>query len=149
VSLLPGPALDALGILAGHPDLGPVAAEEDLPRLLPEGPLADLARDLCREPLPLDAVLARLAPIADARAVARVKGLAGSGRPATATAAERELRRAAVEAKIEGIRREQERLLALVARAGTPAPEELTREQLTLSSRRRDLERRREELRKP
>jgi len=149
VSLLPGPALDALGILAGHPDLGPVAAEEDLPRLLPEGPLAELARDLCREALPLDAVLARLAPIADARVVARVKGLAGPGRLATAAAAERELRRAVVEAKIEALRREQERLLALVARAGTPAPEDLTRDQLVLSSRRRDLEKRREELKRP
>jgi len=148
VSLLPGPALDALGILAGHPDLGPVAAEEGLPRLLPDEAIAELARDLCREPLPLEVVLARLSPVADARAVARVKGLAGPGRPASAAAAERELRRAIVEAKIEAIRRDQERLLALVARAGTPAPEELTREQLVLASRRRDLEKRREELRR-
>src|SRR5512137_880777 len=58
--LLPGPAVDALGILAGHPELGPVAIDEDLPRLFPEGPLSELARDLCREPVPLDAVLARL-----------------------------------------------------------------------------------------
>jgi DNA primase len=148
VSLLPGPALDALGILAGHPDLGPVAAEEELPRLLPDGALAELARDLCREPLPLEVILARLSPAADPRAVARVKGLAGPGRPASAAAAERELRRAVVEAKIEAIRRDQERLLALVARAGTPAPEDLTREQLVLASRRRDLEKRREELRR-
>ena len=148
VSLLPGPALDALGILAGHPDLGPVAAEEGLPRLLPDEAIAELARDLCREPLPLEVVLARLSPVADARAVARVRGLAGPGRPASAAAAERELRRAIVEAKIEAIRRDQERLLALVARAGTPAPEELTREQLVLASRRRDLEKRREELRR-
>jgi len=148
VSLLPGPALDALGILAGHPDLGPVAAEEGLPRLLPDEAIAELARDLCREPLPLEVVLARLSPVADARAVARVRGLAGPGRPASAAAAERELRRAIVEAKIEAIRRDQERLLALVARAGTPVPEELTREQLVLASRRRDLEKRREELRR-
>jgi DNA primase len=146
--LLPGPALDALGILAGYPDLGPVAAEEDLPRLLPEGPLAELARDLCREPLPVEAVLARLAPAADARALERVRGLAGPGRLRTAAEAERELRRAAVEAKIDAIRREQERLLALAARAGSPLPEELTREQLALQSRRRDLEKRREELRR-
>jgi DNA primase len=144
--LLPGPAVDALGILAGHPELGAVAAEEDLPRLFPEGPLADLARELCREQVPLDAVLARLEPAADARAVQRVRALASPPRPAAA--AERELRRAVVEAKIEAIRREQAQLLAMVARAGSPPPEDLTRDQLVLQRRRQDLERRREELRR-
>jgi len=143
---LPGPAVDALALLAGHPDLGPVAAEEDLPRLFPDGPLAELARDLCREPLPIEAVIERLGPVADARVLERVRNLAGPSRPERALA-ERELRRAAVEAKIEAIRREQGRLLAEVARAGTS--DELTRLQLTLQRRRVDLERRREELRKP
>jgi DNA primase len=139
--------VDALGILAGHPELAPVAVDEDLPRLFPDGPLSELARDLCREPVPLDAVLARLEPAADARAVQRVRALASPPRPAAE--AERELRRAAVEAKIEAIRREQARLLALVARAGSPPPEDLTRDQLVLQRRRVDLERRREELRRP
>ncbi len=40
-SLLPGPAADALGLLAAFPELGPVAEEEGLPQLLPQGPLAD------------------------------------------------------------------------------------------------------------
>jgi DNA primase len=138
--------VDALGILAGHPELGPVAAEEDLPRLFPEGPLAELARELCREPVALETLLARLEPAADARAVQRVRALASPPRPVAE--AERELRRAAVEAKIEAIRREQSHLLAQVARAGSPPPEDLTREQLVLQRRRVDLERRREELRR-
>jgi hypothetical protein len=53
-----------------------------------------------------------------------------------------------VEAKIEANRREQDRLLALVAKAGSPPPEDLTTEQLTLQRRRADLEKRREKLRR-
>jgi DNA primase len=146
--LLPGPAVDALGILAGHPGLGSVAAEEDLARLFPEGPLADLVRELCRDPIPLEDLLARLGPAADARAVQRVRALAGPAAP-RAEAAERELRRALVEAKLDAVRREQSRLLAQVARGGSPPSEDLTREQLILQRRRQDLEKRREELRRP
>ncbi len=145
--LLPGPAVDALGLLAAFPELGEVAAEEDLPRLFPEGPIAELARDLVREPMPIEAVLSRLAPVDDRGAVERVRRLAGPGRPKPEEA-ERELRRAAVEAKIEINRREQARLLALVAKAGSPPPEDLTAEQLALQRRRADLERRREKLRR-
>jgi DNA primase len=145
--LLPGPAVDALGILAAFPDLSEAASEEDLPRLFPEGPLADLARDLVREPLPLEDVLARLAPALDAGARARVKNLAGPGRPRPEEA-ERELRKSAVEAKIELIQREQDRLLAAIVKAGSPPPEDLTTEQLTLNRKRNDLEKRREKLRK-
>jgi len=145
--LLRGPALDALGLLAAFPELAEAAADEDLPRLFPEGPIAELARALIREPLPLEGVLSRLAPAADQAAVERVRGLAGPGRP-RAEDAERELRRAAVEAKIEANRREQDRLLALVAKAGSPPPEDLTTEQLTLQRRRADLEKRREKLRR-
>ena len=146
--LLPGPAVDALGILAGHPGLGPIAAEEDLARLFPEGPLAELVRELCRDPIPLEDLLARLGPVADARAVQRVRALAGPAAPRP-DAAERELRRALVEAKLDAVRREQSRLLAQVARGGSPPAEELTREQLILQRRRQELEKRREELRRP
>jgi DNA primase len=146
--LLPGPAVDALGILAGHPGLGPVAAEEDLARLFPEGPLAELVRALCRDPIPLAELLVRLGPAADARAVERVRALAGPATP-RADLAERELRRAVVEAKLDAIRREQSRLLALVAREGSPPSEDVTRDQLVLQRRRQDLEKRREELRRP
>ncbi|HET6923446.1 MAG TPA: DNA primase [Anaeromyxobacteraceae bacterium] len=145
--LLPGPAVDALGLLAAFPELAEAAADEDLSRLFPEGPIAELARALIREPLPLDGVLSRLAPAADRGAVERVRRLAGPGRP-RAEDAEREFRRAAVEAKIEANRREQDRLLALVAKAGSPPPEDLTTEQLALQRRRADLEKRREKLRR-
>ena len=119
--LLPGPAVDALGILAGHPGLGPIAAEEDLARLFPEGPLAELVRALCRDPIPLDELLARLGPAADDRAVERVRALAGPATP-RADMAERELRRAVVEAKLDAVRREQSRLLAQVAGGEPPPP---------------------------
>ena len=145
--LLPGPAVDALGILVGHPSLGPVAAEEDLARLFPEGPLAELVRDLCRDPVSLEAVLARLDPAADPRVGQRVRSLAGPAAP-HADAAEREFRRAVVEAKIEGIRRDLSRLEALVARAGAAGADDSTNEYLTLQRRRLDLEKRREELRR-
>ncbi len=145
--LLPGPAVDALGLLAAFPELAEAAADEDLPRLFPEGPIAELARALTREPLPLEEILGRLAPAADQRAVERVRQLAGPGRPPSQDA-ERELRRAAVEAKIEANRREQDRLLARLAKAGSPAPEDLTVEQLTLQRRRADLEKRRQKLRR-
>lgn len=121
--------------------------EEDLARLFPEGPLADLVRALCRDPIPLEELLARLAPAADARVVERVRALAGPATP-RAEAAEKELRRAIVEAKLDALRREQSRLLALVAKGGSPPAEDLTREQLFLQRRRQDLERRREELRR-
>jgi len=146
--LLPGPAVDALGILAGHPNLGAVAAEEDLARLFPEGPLADLVRELCRDPIPLDDLLSRLGPVADARAVQRVRALSGPASP-RAEEAERELRRAVVEAKLDAVRRDQSRLLALVAREGSPPAEDVTRDQLVLQRRRQELEKRREELRRP
>jgi DNA primase len=145
--LLPGPAVDALGILIGHPAIAPVAVEEDLARLFPEGPLADLVRDLCRDPVPLEVVLARLEPAADARVGQRIRALAGPAAP-HAGDAEREFRRAVVEAKIEGIRRDLSRLEALVAKAGAAGADDSTQEYLTLQRRRLDLERRREELRR-
>jgi len=139
--------VDALALLASFPDLAEAASDEDLPGLFPPGPLAELARDLLREPIPVEAVLERMTQAADARTVARVKILAGPARPRREDA-ERELRRSAVEAKIEMIRRDQERLLAQVAKAGSPPPEDLTTEQLRLQRRRVDLEKRREKLRK-
>ena len=76
-AVLPGPAADALGLLAAFPDLGPVAEEENLPDLLPAGPLSDLARDLIQGPVGLDAALARLATVADDATLRRVRTLAG------------------------------------------------------------------------
>jgi len=118
-----------------------VAEEERLSTLLPPGPLADLASDLVREPLPIEAVLARLGAAADEATVRRVRDLSGPGRPRPEVA-ERQLRRAAVMASIEAVRREQERLLALIARRGAPVADDLQVEAQVAARRRSDLEKR-------
>ncbi len=138
---LPGPAADALGLLAAFPELASVADEENLPGLLPSGPLADLARDMVREPLPLDQALARVEAGADAATSRRVREIAGPARPSPAQA-ERELRKASVKAAIEAMRLEQDRLLALVARKGAPVPEDLSVATQVAARRRADLEKR-------
>jgi DNA primase len=140
-ALLPGPAADALGLLAAFPDLAQVAEEENVPSLLPPGPLAELARALIREPLPIEEALARLAQGADGALVRRVRDIAGPGRPRREEA-ERELRKAAVKAAIEAIRTEQDRLLALVARKGAPVPADLAVATQVAARRRSDLEKR-------
>jgi DNA primase len=140
-AVLPGAAADALGLLAAFPELGPVAEEEHLPGLLPAGPLADLARDLVREPLGLDAALARLASAADEPALRRIRALCGPGGVEKA-AAERQLRRACVQASIEAVVAEQARLHALIAKQGSPVPEELVVKAQVAARRRSDLEKR-------
>ncbi len=139
--VLPGPAADALGILVAFPDLGAVAEEEGLPQLLPPGPLADLARDLCRGPLGAEEALARVASGADPVTARRVRDWTGPGRPPP-EAAERELRRSVVKASIERVRLEHEELLKQVARAGSPAPPELSIAAQAAMRRRADLEKR-------
>lgn len=139
--VLPGSAADALGLLAAFPDLAPVAEEEGLPGLLPAGPLADLARDLVREPMGLDAALARLAATADEATLNRLRALAGPGRPEAADAAG-QLRRACVRAAIELQVAEQGRLHALIAREGSPVPDDLLVKAQVAARRRSDLERR-------
>jgi len=139
--VLPGPAADALGILVAFPDLGPVAEEEGLAQLLPPGPLADLARELCRGPVAGEEALSRVANGADPVTSRRIRDWSGPGRP-PAEAAERELRRAVVKASIERVRLEHEELLKHVARAGTPAPEDLSTAAQAAMRRRADLEKR-------
>ncbi len=145
---LPGPAADALALLAAFPDLGAVAEAENLPAVLPVGPLADLARELIREPVPIDQALARLAACADEATLRRAREIAGPGRP-RAEDAERELRKAVLKAAIEAVRGEQDRLLALVARHGAPVPEDLTLAAQVAARRRSDLERRLRTLERP
>jgi DNA primase len=139
--LLPGPAADALGLLAAYPDLGPVAEEEGLAGLLPAGPLAELARALMGGTASAEEALARLGDAADPVTVRRVREIAGPARPAR-DAAERELRRAATKAAIEAVRMEQDRLLALVAKKGAPVEEELAVAAQVAARRRNDLEKR-------
>jgi len=139
--LLPGPAADALGLLAAYPDLAAVAEEENLARLLPPGPLADLARDLIGGAVTPEEALDRLAGGADPSTVRRVREIAGPARPAR-EAAEQELRKAVTKAAIEAVRVEQDRLLALVAKKGAPVPEELAVAAQVAARRRADLEKR-------
>jgi DNA primase len=146
--LLPGPAADALGLLAAQPELGPIAEEEGLPQLLPPGPLADLARDLCRGGVALDEALARIAATADEATIRRVRALTGPARPKPEEA-ERELRKATVKATIEAVRVEHERLLALVAKRGAPVPEDLAIAAQVAARRRSDLEKRLRSLERP
>ncbi len=137
--VLPGPAADALGLLLAFPELGAVAEAEGLAQLLPAGPLADVARDLARGPLVLEEALARVAGGADAVTARRIKDWTGPGRP-PAEAAERELRKSILKAKIEAVRVEQNRLLGLVAKAGPRPPEDLSIAAQVAMRRRSDLE---------
>jgi DNA primase len=146
--VLPGPGVDALALLAAFPELAGVAEEENLPGLLPAGPLADLARALIREPVALEEALARIAASGDDATLRRVREIAGAGRPRKEDA-ERELRKSALKAAIEGVRAEQDRLLALVARTGAPVPEDLAVEAQVAARRRADLERRLRSMERP
>lgn len=145
---LPGPAADALALLAAFPDLGPVAEAENLPGVLPAGPVADLARDLIREPLPVDQALARIAADADERTARRAREIAGPGRP-RAEDAERELRKAVVKATIESLGTRYDELMALVVKSGPRVPEDLAIEVQVVQRKRADLDRRLRSLERP
>jgi hypothetical protein len=147
--LLASPAVDALGLLAAWPaDLGPAAEDENLLGVLPPGPVADAARGLLSGELDGRAALGRLEGALDAASLARVRQLAGPAAPRK-DLAERELRRSVVKARIADREQEHERLSAAVARAGTPAPEELVKQQLELATRLRDLRKRLAGLERP
>jgi DNA primase len=139
-AVLPGPAVDALSLLIAFGDLAPVAAEENLPGLLPPGPLAELARDLIREPMTREAALARLAESAEPL-LRRVEALTGPGGVERGVA-ERLLRRAAVMAAIAGVVAVQERCNARIARAGSPVADDLRIEAEVAMRRRSELEKR-------
>jgi DNA primase len=139
-AVLPGPAVDALGLLIAFPDLAPVAAEESLPSLLPAGALADLARLLLREPVSREAALARLAE-ADPSLRRRVEALTGPGGVERGVA-EGLLRRAAVKAAIAAVVAQQERCNARIARGGSPVADDLRIEAEVAMRRRAELEKR-------
>ncbi len=133
--LLPGPAADALGLLVAFPDLAAAAAEENLPGLLPPGPLADLARDLIGGGLGPEEALARLAAVADEAMLRR----AGGVRPEDA---ERELRRGAVKAKLERVTGDMAAAERHVIKAGTAAVDDVATAYQRLVAVKRDLEKR-------
>jgi len=139
-AVLPGPAVDALGLLIAYGDLAPVAAEEDLPALLPAGPLAELARDLIREPMTREAALARLAESSESLR-RRVEALTGPGGVERGVA-ERLLRRAAIKAAIAGVVAQQERCNARIAKGGSPVGDDLRIEAEVAMRRRAELEKR-------
>ena len=139
-AVLPGPAVDALGLLIAFGDLAPVAAEENLPGLLPAGPLADLARDLIREPMAREAALARLAEAADPLR-RRIEALTGPG-GVERGGAERLLRRATIKAAIAAVVARLEACNARIARGGSPVAEPLRVEAEVAMRRRAELERR-------
>jgi DNA primase len=144
----PGPAVDALGLLIGSPELAPVAEEEGLPQLLREGALAELARELIRGPLSHDEALARLIACADEATVRWIRVLTGPGRP-KAEAIEKEFRKAAVKAKLEGVDAEMGDAAKRVAQVGSAAVEDLATRYQRLLNRKRDLQKRLQGLERP
>jgi DNA primase len=144
-ALLPGPAMDALALLAAFPDLAGIAEEAALPSLLPQGPLAELARALIREPLPVEEALARLAAVAEGPALRRAREVAGPGRPRPEDA-ERELRRAALKARLDQIDQALAVASQKVAKAGSAAVDGLDVEGQRLLNLQRDLRKRLREL---
>jgi DNA primase len=141
-SVLGSSAIDALGLLAAFPNLTEVAREEGLVALFRGLPLAEVARGLVDEILTGDAVLVCLEPLVPRSALRRVESLIAAGRPEPAQA-EREFRKATVEAKIEQLRYEIDRLTAEVATCD-PIPEALRTAMLEATRRRSELEKRRD-----
>jgi DNA primase len=150
----PGPAADALGILLAFPELGSVADEEGLPQLLPPGVIAELARSLIAGPIGVEEALARLAGAADGdggagdATIQWLRTLAGPRRPER-DAAERELRKAAVKAKLERLAAQMEAAEKRVVKAGSAAVDDLTTEYQRLLNQKRDLAKRLRDLERP
>jgi DNA primase len=139
---LPGPAADALGLLAAFPeDLAGIADEENLAGLMPPGPLADLARDLIRAPMPLEAALARVQAAGHEDALRRMREIAGPARP-PAERAGTELRKAAVKSKLERLGLEMGEAERRVVKAGSAAVDDLSTHYQRLVNQKRDLQRR-------
>ncbi len=136
--LLAGPAVDALALLAAFPGLAGRAAAEELPRVLPPGPLAELARALLSGPVALEEALGRLAPALEGRALERVRQLTGAGRPRPEDA-EREFLRSLLKARHVLVEAEWKDVTARVSRVGSRPPQDLVTLQLELFNRLRDL----------
>jgi len=136
-------AVDALGVLAAFPALTEVAREERFLDLFTGLPLEPVARALLEQKLLDLGAVSRLEPLLPAHSLSRVKKLLAEARPEPA-GAEREFRKATIEAKIEQLGDEIDRLSAEVASAGSPIPDHLRTAMLVAKSRRADLEKRRD-----
>jgi DNA primase len=133
--LLPGPAADALALLAVFPSLAEAAAELSLAEALPPGPLAELALALTRGELPAEEALARLEAVADDVTV-------GRARSQPQEQAEREFRKSLLKAKIDRLYEQLEAIGRETVRAGTAAAAGRAEEYQRLDRIRRDLEKR-------
>jgi hypothetical protein len=136
-------ALDALALLASFPALAAVAREEHFPALYEGHGLEGVARALVDGGVEATELLRRIEPFVTTHALNRVRQLLGPARP-DASAAEREFRKATVEAKIEALGQEIDRLSAAIALAGRPIPDGLRDAMLIATRRRADLEKRRD-----
>jgi DNA primase len=139
--LLPGPAADALALLATFPDLALVAEEENLPGLFTAGPVADLARDLIRGGVSAEDALARLSSVTDEATVRRALGVPRER-------ADRDLRRGAVKAKLDRVVTEMAVADREIAKAGTAAGDVAVEYQRLIAVK-RDLQKRLGSLERP
>jgi DNA primase len=138
-------AIDALGLLASFPSLAEAAQDLRFVELFVGVPLEPIARALVEAELTGEQAIVRMEPLLPALALSRVRKLAGEARPDPGSA-EREFRKATVEAKIEQQGQEIDRLNAEIVKAGRPVSEELRTAMLVAVRRRADLEKRREAL---
>jgi DNA primase len=139
--LLPGPAADALAVVAAFPDLAGVAEEENLPGLFNPGPVAELARELIAGGIASEDALKRLSAVTDEATVRRALGVPRER-------AERELRRGAVKAKLERVAAEMAVAERDIVKAGTAAGD-VAVEYQRLVAVKRDLQRRLASLERP
>ena len=140
---LGGAAIDALAVLAAFPVLTDTAREEHFLDLFLGIATEVVARRLVEGSLEGDAVVDALAPHVPEAVLHRVRKLMAEARP-DPEAAEREFRKATVEAKIEQLGQEIDRLNVEIVLAGRPIPEELRTAMLVATRRRSDLEKRRD-----
>jgi DNA primase len=138
--LLPGPAADALALLAAFPDLGPLAEQEGLPGLLPQGPLAELCREIVRGGLSADEALARVAEVADEVTLRRAQGQVRER-------AERELLRCVIKARAAQLEERMQAMAREIAKAGSAR--DLQEEYQRLDRMKRDLEKRLRSIERP
>jgi DNA primase len=136
-------ALYAVGVLAAFPVLAETAREEHFLDLFLGTPLENVVRRLVAGESDTAALLSDIEPHLPAGAFSRIRKLTAEARAEPADA-EREFRKAVVEAKIDALGQEIDHLSADVARAGSPVPAELVSAMQVARRRRADLEKRRD-----
>jgi DNA primase len=138
-------AIDALGLLASFPSLSDAARDLRFLDLFLGSPLEGVARAMVEGEIAGEQAIGRLEAILPELALSRVLKLVGVARPEP-DAAEREFAKATLDAKIEQLQQEIDRLSAEAAAAGGPLPGDLQADMLKAMARRKDFEKRREAL---